>query len=249
LLPASGVAFSWNDDSTLLTVTPAEPLTLATGNDPDDVEPTNNELAIAASAESAEGAPLAEDFAWSFATLRRITASLQSVRNRNLTGNFRSNNTQGVGQCTGNGSTNVCVGDSVLNNARYRGFLTFELGAIPVPVTELEAATLSLGVSNLLGDPFDDLGPLQIARVNFAQINQAAFQTNVLTNLGVLANDANQGATIRRDVRDAIELDLASRTRAQFRLQFDDASDQDFANDVLVSSWTTHQLEITYLVP
>lgn len=249
-IPSSGVTFSWNEESTELTVTPNEPLEYDVGTDPDEVDARRYSFFLSASAEDAEGNRMATPQEFSFSVLRQIDVTVLAVQDRDLTGSFRSNNTYGAGACARE-QINVCVGDERVsgNNMQYKGFLTFDLGVLPESMARLSSARLNLQITGMAGNPFGGLGGLFLEHASFDVIGAEAFVAAPLAELGRIANGGTAGTVLAVDVLSAVELDVDERGTTQYRLHFEDATDDDRLADAVVSAWTTQSLNLSYLIP
>ncbi len=249
-IPSSGVTFSWNEQSTALTITPNQPLEYATGTDPDSVEARRYSFFMSASAADDSGRHLASPAEFSFSMLREIQATLLAVQDRNLTGSWRSNGTYGAGDCA-RGQINTCVGDTRVagDNEQYRGFITFDLSELPSDLEQVSAARLNFEITGRSGNPFAGLGGLFLQHLSFDTIGPEAFQAQPLSDLGRIATAGAAGTTLSADVSLAVEADAASRARNQYRLRFEDATDGDAVSDVILSAWDTQSLSVSYLIP
>ena len=137
-LPPDRVTFSWSDGDTVLSILPDAPLTVATGIDPDQVTAASYQIEITASARDLSGNELPPERV-QFSVMREIAQKLPSVRQRNLTGTWRGDGVYGVIDCE-EIDTTVCVGDSITAEATYKGFITFDLSALPASGVSVSAA-------------------------------------------------------------------------------------------------------------
>jgi hypothetical protein len=248
-IPSSGVTFSWNEESTVLTITPNEPLEYDVGTDPDEVQARRYSFFLSASAEDAEGNRMAvQEF--SFSVLRQIDLTVLAVQDPDLTGSYRSNDTYGSGACAREQS-NTCVGDERVggNNMQYKGFLTFDLSVLPESMARVSSAQLNLQITGMAGNPFGGLGGLFLEHTRFDAIGADAFVAEPLAELGRIANGGTAGTVLGLDVLSAVELDLDERGTTQYRLHFEDATDGDRTADAIVSASTTQSLNLSYLIP
>lgn len=248
-IPSSGVTFSWNEESTELTVTPNEPLEYDVGTDPAEVDARRYSFFLSASAEDVEGQRMAVPQEFSFSVLRQIDLSVLAVQDRDLTGSYRSNDTYGAGACA-RAQINVCVGDERAggNNMQYKGFLTFDLSRLPASMARVSSAQLSLQITGISGNPFAGLGGLFLEHTRFDVIGADAFGAEPLAELGRIANGGSAGTLIGLDVLSAVERDVSEGV-TQYRLAFEDATDGDRTADAVVSPWTTQRLDLSYLIP
>jgi hypothetical protein len=246
-LPSTQVTFAWNADGTQLTITPKAALAYPTGNDPAAVTARRINFFISASATDLDGKGLAGPAEFSFSLLRQINTTLPAVQDRNLTGNWRGDDTYGAGQC-GRDQITVCVGDSGSND-QYKGFMSFDLGSLPAGIASVSAATLNLSISARSGNPFSGLGALSLEHARFDSIGPAAFDATALDNIGTIATRGNEGTVIAADVRAALAADVGGGPLSQFRLLFETRSDNDDNSDAVISAWDTESVDLTYLVP
>lgn len=246
-LPSSDVSFGWNDDSTVLTITPNQPLLLAAGGDPALVTALDYTYVVSDLARDAQGAALVAR-AFSFTTARQITQAYAAIQDRDLTGNFRGNGNYGNGDCARN-QTTVCIGDSANPpDFQFRGFVSFDLRALPPELKRLEMAELSFEVEDTNGNAFNSLGNLLAEHVSFELIDGAAFDGDVLASLGVVASAATQGSLIEIDVHDVILADVAAQRMTQLRLRFEQETDDDGNADMIISDWSTQQIRVVFLM-
>jgi hypothetical protein len=252
--PSTAVTFSWNDDSTELSITLDAPLEYGSGSDPALVEARRINYFVSASAAASDGRTLARPYEFSFSLLRQISLSVFAVQDRAFSGNFRSDDSYGAGNCAED-AINMCVGDVRVarQNEQYKGFISFELSNFPESITAL-SATLSLEVTAMSGNPFAGLGPLMLEHARFEAIGPLAFDADPLEVLGPIALDADPGTQLSADVSVAVLEDLRSGAgsdlaSSQYRLGFQDVTDDDAASDAILSAWDTQILDITYLIP
>lgn len=246
-LPSSDVTFTWSEDSTVLTVTPNLPLLLAAGGDPEAVTALDYTYVVSDLAQDAQGEALLAR-AFSFSTARQISQTYAAIQDRDLTGNFRGNGNYGNGDCARN-QTTVCIGDSE-NPAdfQFRGFLSFDLRALPGDIKRLTTAELSFEVEDTNGNAFDSLGDLLAEHVDFELIDATAFDNEPLASLGVVASQADQGSLIEIDVSDAILDDVAAQRLTQLRFRFQQDTDDDGNADIIISDWSTQQIRVVFLM-
>lgn len=246
-LPRSAVGFLWSEGDSVLHITPEAPLTVASGDDPDQVEPVTYELGLTSDAHDVSGNALVPEHV-EFSVIREITQTLGGVQERSLTGNWRSDGVYGVLDCE-EARTTVCVGDSLSDPATtYKGLVTFDLNELG-GAGGISAARLSLDVSNMFGDPFADLGSLTVEHVAYAQISLAAFASAPLSVVGTMASSGEIGDRLGVDAVVAVNADLGERRRSQFRFAFSSPTDDDGAADIIISDWSTLSLTLTYRTP
>jgi hypothetical protein len=243
-IPRAGVTFTWTQQNTVLVIRPGTALSHASGSDP----ATAHHLTLSG-ARDAAGNALAP-FELTFHTARDVTQSFESVKDRDLTGNWRSNGSYGIEFCE-KVDTTVCVGDSLdTDEPAYRGFISFDLGALPADRVAIESAELSLTVSLLAGTPFTGLGSLQLEPLHFQTIGEEAFGQSGDAEPTELAATALQGQVLRSDVTASVQAADADEY-CQFRLRFERDTDplETVTVDLITSDWTTQRLAVTYWVP
>lgn len=247
-IPSNSVSFSWNDEGTQLTITPKDPLVYPAGSDPADVVSPPINFFLSTSAQDRDGRHLAAPAESSFALLRQINVSLAAQQNRDLTGSWRSNDTYGQGDCARNQDT-VCVGDNGTGGLQLKGFMSFALGALPSEMTRLQSARLNFQITQRSGNPFNGLGALTLDHAAFDAIGPEAFESDPLAALGRIATAGNAGTVLQVDVRNALVADLGTRERAQFRLAFEQVTNENGNADALISTWDTQRIDVSYLIP
>jgi hypothetical protein len=248
-LPASAVGFSWSADNTVLQIKPQQPLTLASGASPDTTQAQRYAFEIGTGAVDLDGEALAR-FSSSFTTLRQFVQTLTPVLDRNLSGNYRSDNTYGDNSCVfADPDGTICIGDSSNDNSAYRGFLTFDLSLLPAPAKGVSAAALSMSVDSIRNSPFAALGSLVAEHVSFSTINLAAFDAVALGSAVTMSSSATVNSTVSADVASFVKDDLPARGRSQLRLRFSNSTNSDGVGDLIEVLWDTPELDVTYLIP
>jgi hypothetical protein len=247
-VPSSDVTFSWNDEGTVLTITPDAPLEYPTGTDPEEVEVRSINYFLSASARDVDGQRMSAPAEFSFDLLRQINVSLAAQQNRDLTGSWRSNDTYGQGDCARNQDT-VCVGDSGTGGIQYKGFMSFDLSSLPTSMAQLSSARLNFQITQRPGNPFNGLGALLLDHAAFEAIGPEAFEADPLANVGAMAGNGNAGAVLQADVRAALASDVGTRSRSQFRLEFEEVTNENGNADTLISVWDTQRIDVSYLIP
>jgi hypothetical protein len=244
-LPAAALSFSWRENDSVLVLTPRLPLPVASGTDPASVVARELRFQIGPGARDAGGISLAAaPVSIAFTTLREITQTFDVVKDRNLTGNFRGDNTYGVVECEQQ-DTSVCAGDGLgAAEAPYRGFLTFDLGALPEG--SVESAELSLSATAILNGPFE-LGSLKAEQVSFVGIDFASFQAQPEAEVGVIASNALIGQVMSVDATASAAAKAGGLT--QYRLRFDSDTNSDGGPDIILFDWTTPHLTVNYRLP
>ncbi len=248
-IPSASVAFEWSEDDTVLSILPGAPLEYGSGTDPELVPARRLSYFISASAASQAGEALSRTYEFSFSLLRQIELTVFAVQNRDLSGSFRSNDTYGGGQCARD-QVNMCVGDARVAGAseQSRGFISFELPPLPDSVVEVGAA-LNLEITGMAGNPFAGLGGLVLEHIRFDAIGADAFSASALDEMGLIASEGGTGTLISADVSSALAADSDAGSLTQYRLRFEDATDDDNASDAILSAWDTQSIDVVYLMP
>lgn len=248
-LPAAQMSFAWSDGDTVLRIVPAAALEVVSGSDPGAVVARQYALDITAQARDKAGNALAPVHV-GFSVVRSLTQALGAVQDRDLTGNWRTDDSYGLAFCE-EADTTFCMGDTpAAGYLGYRGFLTFDLTALPADLLELSAAELSMTVADKYGTPFTDLGNLRCEHVSFGNIiGGEAFDSTALSAPRTLATQGDIDSRFSLDVLGEVQVDRAVRSRSQFRLSFASDSDSDAVSDMLILNWTSAFLTVTYLAP
>jgi len=244
-MPRDGATFSWSKGDTVLLIQPLTALSPAMGPGPGSAR----HVKFSRDARDVAGNAL-EPFELTFNMARQATQTIASVKNRDLTGNWRSNGTYGIELCE-RVDTTVCAGDSLdTNEPTYRGFMTFDLGALPPDLVAIDSAELSLTVSLIAGTPFTGLGALQIEPLSFETIGDEAFGKTADAPLE-LATTAVQGQVLRRDVTASVQAAADAGKNCQYRLRFERDTDElaTLTVDLVTSDWTTVSLAVNYWIP
>lgn len=248
-IPSGSVSFLWNEESTELTIVPQAVLEYGVGSEPELAEARRQSFFISASAADSGGRRLTRPYEFSFSLLRQVSFTVFAVQDRDLSGSFRSNDTYGTGQCA-RGEINMCVGDQRVGgeNVQYKGFVSFELSELPEEIQAL-SATLSLEITDTAGNPFAGLGGLMLEHTRFERIDAEAFDADSLDELGMIAAQGAAGSVVSAEVGEVFLADGRERSLTQYRLRFEETSDDDNAADAVISAWDTQRLDVTYLLP
>jgi hypothetical protein len=183
-------------------------------------------------------------------TLHASKQTLKPVLDRNLTGNFRSDNVYGDNSCEfADPDATICIGDSSNSNSNYRGFLTFDLSGLPAETQEVSAAQLSMSIDSIRGDPFGALGTLVVERVSFSTINLDALEQAALDPAVNVSSSATVNSTLSADVLSLVQDDALARGRNQLRLRFSANTNSDNAGDLIEVLSKTPVLDVTVLIP
>jgi len=247
-LPAGSVSFAWSDGDRVLRIQPNAVLRTNAGTDPASVGAVSYAVELAAGARDAAGNGLAPARI-AFSTARAISQDIGAVTNRDLTGNWRSDSTYGLADCE-RIDTTVCMGDSpAAGEPAYRGFMTFDLRALPANLIAIDAAELSCTIALVYGTPFTNLGALNIDHVTFDSIGDAAFNAAPLPEHQSHTTPMIIGDVLAIDALAAVRADWTVRDYSQYRLAFSTATDGDASADQLGCDWSTLKLALSYWVP
>jgi len=247
-LPADAVELSWSEANRVLLIRPREPLVYASGAAPLAVLARSYSLQLTAAARDATGRAL-EPFSLTFSTAREIVVTLPIVASATSSGKYRSDGTDGVGECAAAQQT-VCAGvGATVGNPSYRGFATFDLVALPAERIGLSLAELNVALSVLYGTPFETLGPLLLESVSFDAVGATAFDATARGAALAITTLAALNDTASIDVLSAVQADATQGTRSQFRLRFTETVLDDAGPDLIGLNWPTVQLRVGYLLP
>ena len=213
-LPPTDVTFSWNVDSTILTIQPNDFLEYAAGDDP-SIEAITYSFSIASTATDVAGNSLGA-FNSSFSTLKVIVTSIYATAD--LDGEVL-----GVSNAIAISDSAVIrvgtTGDSLL-----RGFLSFDLSDIPANIVADEAR-LIINKEGVTDNPYE-FSDMTLDHVIYGgDLSGDDYDTPVLSDLGIF-DSASEPATgyLARDVTSALNDDLSNRevrdNRSQYRLRF-----------------------------
>lgn len=245
-LPADSVSFDWNEDGTVLTLTPNEPLPTATASEFKAELPLEFEIAFESTAESKSGEMLAEAVKLEFKTAVRTTLSLQ--RDDSRSAGLRSD---------GYEDSSLYAGDSPLDEI-WVAVMTFAKDALPTDIIRFESAELS-GTFTQYQDPFDVLGELNLYGATFMAATWSAIETDIAQEplvAGIPGGETSVpgGETtpveMNLDVRDYVASGHHGAFTIfpgfQFAFAFESVSVDAVANWVTFSDPT---LEVVFLVP
>ena len=240
----------WNDDSTVLTITPDQALAYAEGEglDPSLIPALSYVVEVGAGAADEAGNGMAGAVQTSFSTLKRMTGTLD-----------RDNGYTGAG--TSDGVTTddddfLYVGDDDAQelSKAYRGYISIDLLALPIGV-EIESALLLATQMAEINAPYAALSNgdgLLIDHGTFKlgspDDDKSAFEMAPLSNVGVLAQSGD--IELELDVTAEVRHDVANRAqRSQYRLRFDSYSNLDDSNNYVLIGRDDLGLEVVYLAP
>jgi Bacterial Ig-like domain len=232
--------FSWNTVGNELTIDPK--LAFPTATDPTALA-IPFKFSVTTDAEDLAGNALAAPVNWQLTLLREITQALPYSGGGNLRegvfGSFPE------------------AGDNSDNTAR-RGFMTFDISALPDGIDTIESATIRSVIAGILGDPFGLFGDMVIQSVSYTNIDQNAFDAPPLHDLGsfITATGSNAaGDAVSKDVLVALEDDYENRAArgdvSQYKLLFPAAPNSNATSDAayLSENPRVSTLVVKYLYP
>jgi hypothetical protein len=244
-IPAGAVTFSWNSDSSVLTVNPNSDLAYADGNDL-NVVARSFAAQVTDTAEDEAGNRLASNFDWSFRTLRRITQTFSTGTIHNVRS---SDTTLGI-PCTSI-SPLTYVGDRA-DNVGLHLLITRDISALPEGIVEWEVATLSSNQVESEQSVFDDFGLILTHHVSLLPPTTATWSSSTLRALGQYSNSPAAGAR-SVNVRDALADDYEHRSErqqtSQYRIGFERTTDGDSVADAVSFNCPSWVLTSQYLIP
>jgi len=239
-LPLDKISMAWNADGTVLTISPDQPLIYAegTGTDPSAVTPLDYTISIGADAADLAGNPIDAPLALTFMTKRRMftTFAIEPSLSRTTLG----------GSALGE-QTDVMVGDASLSNLTYRGYVSFDLAALPDGAS-IESASFAARQLAVEGAPYD-LGPINTYHLTFsAMMNVGSIAP--LSLVGVFSDDAAPASKSIETTAQVID-DVAHRNErghlSQYRLQYDLSTDNDNAYDRATFAKGTFEMSVHYI--
>jgi hypothetical protein len=249
-IPRDRLTFSWRNEGAVLVIDPIDPLPHASGTDL-RVPALGYGFQLSTEARDVAGNALLSPLEVAFTVAREISQTFEAVKDRALTGNFRTDGNYGILGCE-RVDTTICVGDSAGAPAEstYRGFLTFDLTGLPATRVSISAATLELTIALVVGTPGQGLGALELQRTDFLTIDAAAYARPSRASVGTLASDGVAGDPLTVDALPSLtESGLDPRNRIQYRLAFAVGSNGNQASDLVVIDWSTPRMNVTYWVP
>jgi hypothetical protein len=239
-LPLDKVSLAWNPDGTVLTISPDTPLAYAegTGTAPAAVTALTYVITIGAGAADLAGNTLGAPLELSFATRRRLVAAF--AIDLALSTVSRNSSLQGT-------SDGIWVGDNAVDNV-YRGYVSFNLTSLP-PGSEIESAQFSARQLAPVGTPYG-MGPVVAQHLTFPTLNNLG-AVQALSLPGTFSADAVFESKLI-DVTPQVQDDVANRAargnRSQYRLQIDQASNNDGITDRAVFATNTFEMTAVYVV-
>ncbi|HEX3852184.1 MAG TPA: Ig-like domain-containing protein [Polyangiaceae bacterium] len=257
-LPSASLTFAWNDDFTMLSVSPGAPLVYASGSAEADgsvafaAKTYHFELADGATDSAGRALPA---LALSFSTLRQVLFALTAEEQ--LTGNWTDGEGEGIHNCLRSAKApytpSVCIGDDA-ENVRYTGLLSFDLSSLPEHIAEFSSARLQASAI-VYGAP-ESLGESSLEHVFFAALGQAALSTAAISTLGPFYGAASVPSdthlVLSEDLTGSVADDYANRVarsnHSQYRLRFAKVL-ANFGWDDVELPAANIRLATTYLIP
>ena len=245
-LPAFDVTFSWNADSTVLTINSKSGLIYtSTGK-------THTFFLEGATDLAGNVLPLASS---SFKTFKQISTTVYSAAT--LDGDVRDDGQVNTSNLT------LRIGDDGIGGNGHHGYLSFDLGGLPPIGANLTSATLKVYQSSVVGSPYTDLvvagNTLVLDHVYYGfTLTPDDFNPTVYGDLGNTVSNIIRSPAIgsySTSVLNALRADLnAHRAYSQYRLSFNRLRDGDKYYDMAFlasgdSATNKPSLEITYLIP
>lgn len=240
MLPLDKVSTSWNADQTELTISPDAGLAYAEGIGTDLTAVTRLAYSISIGPGAADliGNPMGAAFVLSFSTKVRMatTAPRMSALSRST-----------LGGATLAENMNLFMGDSYLANMAYRGYVTFDLAALPQG-SVIESAAFSARQLGITGTPYQSLGALKTFHLTFSTMENVNSVAS-FSEAPVFSMDGDAGSK-SIDVSAQVADDLVNRaTRGddtQYRLQFDTVSANN-EYDYAEFSKDTFEMSLVYI--
>jgi Bacterial Ig-like domain len=261
-LPAVGVTFDWNAAGTEMTIKPNAPLEYTKGTNT-GVVAKNYEFKLTSTAKDKSGLTLVP-LTSSFKTLRDITATLSS--DPNLDGYVQSDG------FADSSDTALYVGDKA-DNVGLRGFLSFDLSALPAGVDSgLLSAILKVGKykdstfpNATSGSPFSlatnpaRLDQMDLDHVAYgSSLDSGDYNTNSIALIGAIDSFDLRGIPVTQAdalsaVRDDLTHSAARGNRSQYRLSLFKPTNSDGVADFIIygsaSVAPKPSLILEYLIP
>lgn len=181
-VPAAGVTFSWNANSTVLTINPIADLPYAVGTAPSTLA-RQFAISITDTAEDLAGNRLSPAQAWSFWTLRRITQTLTSASTFAV--DYMSN-AEGCEESVG-------IGDD--GRADVIGVVAFNFTDVPAGIADWESAVLAGRQTGVQGTPYGStsLGALRVYSMGATEPSSITPGTPVVLDLGIFSSSPSAG--------------------------------------------------------
>jgi hypothetical protein len=187
--------------------------------------------------------------------LRQISVELEADGER--TGNWTLGEGEGIHNCLRKPNAQYeptgCVGDDI-NNVRYAGFVSFDLGALPENIAQFHDVRL-LANAVVHGVPAE-LGASQLEHAVYGELDEIALTVAPISAPSALfiASSLIDRAQLPLDldltaaVTDDYENRAARAARTQYRLAFAKVVANDHWDDVEVTTSSIH-LALSYLLP
>lgn len=238
-LPLDKVSFQWNQSGTVLTISPDAPLEYAEGNgtDPTLVTPLTYGITIGTEAADLAGNPLDAPLDLSFATRRRMTALFPTDPDL----------TKAVLDTTVLAGVSFFIGDSSTKK-RYQSYITFDISTLPAG-SEVELAAFGGRQLAPYGAPYN-LGPVVAQHLTFSSMENiaAVFPISLPGEFSTDATLESKIIDVTLQVQDDVDHRAERGDRSQYRLQIDQATNNDDVADTAVFQKDTFDLMVEYVV-
>lgn len=235
------LALAWNAAGTVLTVTPSNGLSYATGTDP-SAPARSYTLTVSTGAGDLEGRALGEAYVSSFTTLKRISQSLSPT----VTAYYY---TYGVSEsgaiplCERGLSYRIGYTVSPVTSGANHGLLAFDTG-LPSAIVGLESAELQASQSVPEGD-FYASNVVTLDQLEYQQIDPTVLDASVKADLGTFCSSADV-STPSMDITSVLAVDLADGARS-FLYRF--SASGGVNNTYAVFHCEPYSLNVVYLLP
>lgn len=244
LIPAEAVSFSWNQAGDTLTVDPNEPLPVAEGEgwNPDVIEPMRIDFAIGTSARDAAGQPLADRFESSLYTVRRLTVVEEHDP-------WLTDSRTGLSAGKDPADLPFIYAGDTNANVQVKAVATFWIPLLPSRFDGalIERAVLDAEQIATPGSAYN-LGELEVWQIKFATLPDA-YSAGPLKWMGVLSADDTLGPRSVSVANAVVWAQSGGEEAVQFRLQFENGTDDDDTLDAARFDKASLALTITYVMP
>lgn len=244
----SALSFTWNQAGTVVTIDPTNVFEYAEGEfeQLDELEPRMFTVSVGSGAKDLAGNTLMEAAAVEFGTLRRVkhALALGTAAPYSVYSVYQFTPTE-VTAAPCHTSVSIGYPDYVI------ALLAFDLSALDASVHDVLEATLVGLQSNYVGNPFDEVGPVEVEHV-VVENYEDAFEADTLRQLGVLAHSPALG-TKSLDVTPAAKEDVQLRgeraNQSEYRVQLPRISPHPSDAQYVSFSCADFRLNLTYLMP
>lgn len=242
ILPST-VAYFWNQAGTVLTINPASDFEYASGTDP-GATARAYAVAITTTAEDESGNRLADDFEWSFRTMRRITQTIPVPYQNVLVVN---SGTMGTYSSCGSETAGAFAGDWDDNSGFYI-LVSADISDLPAGIVEWEAASLAGYQNSYDGDPYAALGLITAYHLRVSPPTSARWTTPIRHTLGYFSTNILL-ETKAVDILVALTDDYSMSQLSQYRLSFSDLTNNDNNNQWAIFTCNRFSITARYVLP